>query len=354
MNKTPEERTILTFSGDGSFQLESESIPELDDGMVLVEVYASLVSPGSELGGGWSVVKSLHESPEDRPPKRIGYSNTGIVLSVGPGVRHLQPGQRVACVGAGKALHATHACVPQNLVVPLPDNVTFEEGSYAMLLATGLQGLRRTKAEFGEYVAVAGLGMVGLITSRIFSLAGCRVIGWDTIDKRLQIARSLGIAHSINVLEKDAVQVTQDFTENHGLDHGILALGGNAEKPYDDLVAGMKVSPDGHAMGNLLIIGGAHFPYKKNLSNLNIIRSSRTGPGYHDKAWERGADYPPVFVRWHTRNNLELCLELIAEGKIDVNLMTTHVVPFEEAEGLKPKIMESPDEFLGLVFVMKK
>ena len=86
MNNTPNERTYLTFCGDGQFRLEHEPMPELGEGMVLVEVHASLVSPGSELGGGWATVKELKKSPENRPPKRIGYSNTGVVIAVGEGV----------------------------------------------------------------------------------------------------------------------------------------------------------------------------------------------------------------------------------------------------------------------------
>jgi len=170
---------------------------------------------------------------------------------------------------------------------------------------------------------------------------------------RIKNANTLGIVDTVLVGKEDAVEKTLAFTSGNGLDHGVIALGDNAERPYDSLVECMKVTPDGHAMGNLIVVGGAHFPYKKNLSNLNIVRSSRTGPGYHDKAWERGADYPPVHVRWDTRSNLEVCVELIADGKIDVDSLTTHTVPFHRVEEITPELTKFPDNLLGMVFEME-
>lgn len=348
----PTTRSVLCFHGDGTLRRAAEPVPEVAPGTVLVAVRASLVSPGSELGG-WEALKRLRQQPEDRPPKRIGYSNAGIVLSVGEGVTRLLPGQRVACVGAGYALHTDFAVVPQNLVVPLPDSLSFEDATYAMLLATALQALRRTEPAFGDWVAVAALGLVGLLTARFFQLAGCRVIGWDTQEARLAHARQLGISETVQVGREDPVARTRAFTCGEGLDHGLIALGGDAERPFRALMDCLKVTPDGHPMGNIVIVGGAEFPYHKNLTNVNLLRSSRTGPGYHDADWEHGADYPPVHVRWHTRNNIALCLEKAAAGEIAVSALTTHVIPFAEAETRSEAALEDPSGILGMVFTME-
>lgn len=322
--------------------------------MVAVEVKASLVSPGTELGGGWEALRARQENPEDRNPRKIGYSSSGIVLACADDVTGLAPGDKVVCVGGGYAMHTDFAVVPVNMVVPLMDGVSFEDASYAMLMATGLHALRRADPSFGEYTAVAGMGLVGLLTARLFQLAGCRVAGWDMNDRRLDFARRLGLESTLNVGREDAITGMQAFTRGHGLDHGVIAIGDDAERPYDALMDCMKVSPDGHAYGVITIVGGACFPYKKNLSNVDIRRSSRTGPGYHDKAWERGAAYPEVFVRWNTRNNIELCMELIARGQIDVSTLTTHVVPFDEVESRTPGITREPGSVLGMVFTMNR
>lgn len=352
METIPRKRKLLAVHGDGQLRRIDDSIPELGTGMVLVKVKASLVSPGTELGGGWEALRQRQLNPTDDPPRPIGYSNAGIVLACADGVSKVEVGNRVCCIGFNYAQHADYCVVPQNMVVPLPEAVTFQQASYGMLLATALQALRRGNPAFGDYVAVAGMGLVGLLTARLFQLAGCFVIGWDLDANRLAWARKLGISDTVNVGEADAVQGTRDFTHDSGLDQGVIAIGGNVGIPYDALMASMKVTPDGHPMGNLIIVGGAEFPYKVNLSNVNVIRSSRTGPGYHDKAWERGADYPPVHVRWNTRNNLELCLRLVAEGKVDVDALTSHVIPFEEVEEQTAEVTKHPGEILGMVFQM--
>lgn len=166
-------------------------MPALEEGMVLVRTKASLISPGTELkgpvsrgskaAGGWRGLRELQLNPDESlKPKPFGYANAGLVAAVGNKVKKMKEGDRVAAIGAGYVPHADFAVVPQNLVVSLPEEVSFEQGAYGMLLTTGLQALRRGDPRMGEYVAVAGMGIVGLLTARLFQLAGCYVIGWDT------------------------------------------------------------------------------------------------------------------------------------------------------------------------------
>lgn len=359
----PKTHKIVTLFGDGTFRLTEKELPKLDKGMVLVRVRASLVSPGTELkgpvsrgskaAGGWRGLRELQLNPDpDMKPKPFGYANSGEIIATGEGVTTVKVGDRVAAIGAGYARHSDFSVVPQNMVVPLPEAVSFEQGAYGMLLATALQAVRRAEPELGQNVAVAGLGIVGLLTARLFQLAGCYVIGWDTMEARLENARSLGINETVLVGSEDEVEKTIAFTRNRGLDISVVALGGNAEKPAHSLEKCMKVSPDGHPMGVMVIVGGAEFPFTRSLTNMDIRRSSRTGPGYHDKAWERGADYPDVFIPWTTRSNLELCMRLVAEGNISVEKLTTHRVPFEQSEERVAEITKDPDSILGMVFEM--
>ena len=74
---------------------------------------------------------------------------------------------------------------------------------------------------------------------------------------------------------------------------------------------------------------------------------------YHDEPWEYGDPYPPVFMRWTTRTNLELCMRLIAEGRLDVDCLTTHTIPLEDVEAQIADIVDNPDSILGVVFEMQ-
>ena len=345
-------RIVAANMGNGRIGLVEQAVPELGDGCLLVQVHNSLVSPGTELGG-WRSLRQQRDKPvADAEAKPFGYSNAGVVIDAGKNVSRFQSGDRVACIGAGYALHTDYAVVPHHLCVALPDNVTFAQGSYAMLSATALHALRRGQPQFGEYVAVVGLGLVGQLTAMFHQLAGCCVIGWDMIRLRTDIARQWGI-NAAPIGTEDEVTATQAFTDGHGLDIAVLALGGDANAAMQSIVQCMKLSPDGHRTGTIVVVGGPSFEYTGEPTNLDIRRAGRTGPGYHDPAWETGPDYPPVSMRWTTRTNLELCMRLISEGRLNVDCLTTHTIRLVDVEAEIASLIDRPDELLGVLFEME-
>jgi len=349
----PRKRRVAATCGDGHVRLVEQEVPALRPGTLLLEVHASLVSPGTELRG-WHAFAALRRSPDsDIKPKPFGYSNSGVVLACGDGADDFKPGDRVAGIGGGYAMHTDYAVIPHNLCVKLPAGVTFEQGSYAMLAATALHALRRGRPEFGGFAAVAGLGLVGQLAARLYQMAGCLVIGWDTVERRVEIARGWGIDATARVGAEDEVAATRRFTAGAGLDDAVIAFGGNADSAVKALLRSMKVSPDGHPMGVIVVVGGASFAYTSPLANIDIRRAARTGPGYHDNEWEAGGAYPPVFMRWTTRTNLELCMRLIAEGRLAVDALTTHRIALARIDEETSSALEDPDGILGMVIVAK-
>lgn len=345
-------RRVAAVCGDGHLRVVEQDLPELRPGAVALDVRASLISPGTELGG-WRALAEKRSRPDPAAlPRPFGYSNAGVVRAVGEGVDEFKPGDRVACVGAGYALHADRAVVPQNLCAALPDRVTFAQGAYGMLAATALHTLRRGEPELGESAAVVGLGLVGQLTAQLYRLAGNFVIGWDRIERRLQIAEDAGIDATAGAGPEDEVALTRAFTRGRGLDAAVLANAGDSHETVEKLVRCMKLSPDGHPMGRLMVVGWPTFTYGGaigGMNNIDIRRCSRTGPGYHDATWETGAPYPPVFVRWTTRSNLDVCLRLIEEGRLNVDALTTHRVPFADLESRIHQLLDEPDNLLGVV-----
>jgi len=345
MNK----KRIIVARQTGKITLIETPIPELKSGSVLVRVQSSLVSPGSEVGG-W---RNLHnQKATDSEPHPFGYANSGIVEEVGDGVNQFQIGDRIACMGAGYALHSNYAVVPHNLCVRLPDNVTFAQGAYGHLAATAVHVYRRGQSGFGEFAAVVGLGVLGQLCAMVHQMAGSLVIGWDTIPFRTKIANNWGIDAVAIPKQEDEVELTRKFTTQQGLDTAVIAFGGDANVAIEQLQKCFKSSPDGHLMGRLMIPGGAYFDFPRLITNMDICRVGRTGFGYHDEAWEFGNDYPPVVMRWTTQTNLKLCMRLISEGKLDVNVLTTHTIPLQNAESRMAKIIQEPDKMLGIVFEM--
>jgi len=350
----PTTHHVAAVCHDGHIRLIEQTLAPLSSGMVLVRVRNSLISPGTELGS-WEQLAQRRKNPvEQTEPRRFGYSNAGEVQAVGEGVTQFSTGQRVACIGAGYALHGEYSVVPQNLCFALPEEVSFSQGSYAMLSGTALHAVRRLEPQLGEFAAVLGLGLVGQLVGQLLQLAGVEVIGWEKLGAREEIARQWGIEQTVNVRNADPVQVSLDFTGGAGLDAAVLAFGGDAGEAYKKALASLKVSPDGHSMGRIVVVGQAMFQSEWTTSNHDIRVAARTGPGYHDENWESGADYPPVFMPWTTRTNVERCLRWIGQGKLNVDILSTHRVQLSEVDEATSGMLERPEGILGVIFEMNE
>lgn len=341
-------RKVVTIDGRGVIAVAKEPIPEPKPGQVLVEVKACLISPGTELGG--VLARRAHPNP-DVPPHPFGYGNAGVVIGQGPGCEDIPLGTRLACMGGGYALHATHAVVPRNLTAVIPEGVSFAEGAFVHLAATALNAIRRGEVALGDNVAVVGLGVVGQLSVQLAYAAGAHVMGLDRFPLRLELAEENGADLVVNVTEEDPVPRAAEWTGGYGLDCGIIAFGGDGTAAFKQLVQMMKVAPDTHPMGNIVIVGGARIDhtFAAALGNLNVCSAARTGPGYHDEAYEHGQTYPPVFVRWHTQRNLAEMLRLMAEGRLNVKPLITQTYPLEQAPEACELLIQHPDRAVGVI-----
>ena len=340
-------RKVAAIDGKGQFAVIEEPIPEPKPGQVLIEVAASLISSGTELGG----VPRRRENPSDAPPRPFGYQNAGTVIQLGQGVARYKLGDRVACMGGGYAQHATHAAVPVNLSVPIPDGVSFEEAAFCHLAATSLHAVRRAGPQFGENFAISGLGTVGQIAAQLARLSGTHVVGLDRFAKRLDVAKANGADAVFNVAEGDPVPRVVEFCRGRGLDAAIIAFGGDGTEALKQLYAMMKEAPDGHRWGRIVVVGGATVTLglAASLGNVDIRSSARTGPGYHDDAWEHGDEYPDVIVKWTTQRNLEESLRAMAEGTLKVKPLISDVFPLAQAPAACEKIVSSPADTLAVI-----
>ncbi len=224
-------KQVLQHARTGEIGVEEVPAPQLLPGCVLVRVAASLVSAGTERASAEFAKKNLLQKAKSRPdlvrdviqkvqrdgvfaaiqtvrsrldqPQTPGYSSAGTVVAVGEGVTDIQVGDRVACAGAGFAVHAEVACVPRLLVARVPsrdfdtksdtkEEVPFDEAAFATLGAVALHGIRTADAKLGEIVAVIGLGLLGQLTVQLLKAAGCRVLGLDIDPSRADLARMMG------------------------------------------------------------------------------------------------------------------------------------------------------------------
>ena len=325
-----------------------QDMPELLPGQVQVEVIASLISPGTELG---RVGLQRREKQKERPPRPFGYANAGIVERVGEGVEQFAVGDRVACMGGGYALHTDRACVPQNLCAAIPESVSFEVAASVHLAATGLHAIRRTQPLFGENGMVMGMGLVGQFSAQFGQLSGCHIMAVDRSEMRLARARACNVEKTVQVSIEDPLEAAKEFSLQFGMDFGIIAFGGDASSAFEQLYGSLKQTPDGHRMGRITIVGGAHIShgFAAGLGNVDVRSAARTGPGYHDNEYEHGLGYPAVFVEWPTQRNLDECLRSMACGALQVEPLYTHEFALDEIARAIDVLVETPEESLGVV-----
>lgn len=139
----------------------------------------------------------LYKAPN--MPLVIGQEGAGTVLSVGPGVTAVAPGDRVAYAGPLGA-YVTERVIPADRLVKLPDNISFETGAAMMLQGMTVQYLlRRTyKVKAGDTIVVhAAAGGVGLIMCQWAKHLGATVIGVVSSEEKAALARAHGAAHTI-------------------------------------------------------------------------------------------------------------------------------------------------------------
>jgi len=353
MPRIPKTRRLGAIDETGHGVVIRQPLPRPKRGQVLVRVRAAMISPGTELGQAKKA--RAQRATDPGAPQLFGYQNAGVIVALGAGVTQFARGDRVACFGAGYAYITDYAVVPQNLCCKIPGRVSFAEASGTNVYLTSLQVLRRTGSELGANFLVVGLGIVGQVAAQLGKLAGMFVMGWDTLPGRLKAAKSCGIDAAARVGRADLGEAARKFTRGRGFDKAVVAYGGDATDTLEQVAAVMKRRPDGHAVGELAVVGGisAQVSMPVSFGNLNILPCSRTGPGYHDDEWEHGRrDYPDVLLRWTTRSNMELILRLIAEKRVNVKPLITHKLSIDKVDDAITAHMEDPDNTIGTVIIV--
>jgi NADPH2:quinone reductase len=133
-------------------------------------------------------------------PSGIGLEGAGVVETVGSGVAHLKPGDRVAYAGGPLGGYCEARLIPADRLVKLPEAIGFDTAAGMMLKGlTAAYLLRRTyRVQAGDAVLIhAAAGAVGLIACQWAKALGATVIGTTSSEAKAQLARANGCDHVI-------------------------------------------------------------------------------------------------------------------------------------------------------------
>ena len=346
-------KQILQNLSSGVTELADVPCPMLTPGRVLIRTSRSLVSAGTERMlvdfGKANLFDKARQQPDKvrmvvakartdgimptieavrsklDQPLPLGYCNAGVVLDAGAGVSGFAPGDRVVSNGH----HAEVVAVPVNLCARVPDGVSDDQAAFTVLAAIALQGIRLAAPTLGETVVVTGLGLIGLITVQLLRSHGCRVLGLDVDPTRIMLARTFG-AEAMDVSGgADPIAAAQAFSRGRGVDAVLVTASTKSSEPMHQAAQMCR------KRGRIVLVGvtglelsRADF-YEKELT---FQVSCSYGPGRYDPNYEdKGQDYPIGFVRWTEQRNFEAVLDLMADGRLDVEPLISHRFALAEA-----------------------
>jgi NADPH2:quinone reductase len=148
-------------------------------------------------------------------PNGLGQEGAGVVEAVGEGVTHVRPGDRVAYAARPNGSYSQLRLMPADILVKLPDAISFETGAAMMLQGLTVQYLlKQTYAvQPGETILFhAAAGGVGLIACQWARALGVNLIGTVGSNEKAALAKAHGAFEVINYTSEDVVKRVLEIT----------------------------------------------------------------------------------------------------------------------------------------------
>ena len=370
-------KQIIQNYKTGELKVVEVPLPAVRSSLLLIKTRNSLISAGTERTKVETVRMTLIEKAISRldlvkivlnnikqegliftlkkafnkldTPITLGYSCSGEVIEVGENVSEFKIRDRVACVGENYATHSEINLVPENFAVHIPENVDFEEASFVGLGAIALNAVEISQLMAGEKVVVIGLGLLGQLVAQIVSARGGEVLGIEIDDKKIELAKSLGLKVGINPVNDDVETSVRNFTGDKGADVIIITAASKNNLPIE--IAG-KISRN---KGRVILVGAMPIviPRKEYYEKELVFVISR-GFGadlYYpiDKDRNYAFNYRPISIK----ENMKNFLSLVSERKIQIVPLITYRFNIEEAPSAYD-LIKSGSNYLGIVFEYKK
>ncbi|MBI2472614.1 MAG: alcohol dehydrogenase catalytic domain-containing protein [Planctomycetes bacterium] len=316
---------VAMYYNNRDVRIQEMQTPEIGPGELLVKVMASGIC-GSDVMEWYRIKKA---------PLVLGHEIAGEIAGVGIGVKNFKVGDRVT-VAHHVPCNTCHYCLnghysvcdtlrttnfypggfAEYLRVPpinvdrgtfiLPDEVSYEEGTFAEPLACTLLGQRKAGLRPGQSVLVIGSGISGLLHILLAKALGAgRIFAVDITDYRLTMARQCGADFAFHARE-DVPALVRKHNGGRLIDIVIVCTGAPAaiQQAFNSADRG----------GTVLLFA----PTEPNVTtpiniwdlwrNCNSIVLSYAGPP----------------------DDTAACIELIRAGRVNVRDLITHRLPLAD------------------------
>lgn len=259
-----------------------------------------------------------------------GHEFSAVVEEVGKGVINLKPGMKVTSMpqiycgectpcrrgdyhicdklkvqgfqdsGCAQELWVTRA----DMVVPLPDHFTFEQGAMVEPLAVGVHAVRQAGYIRGKNIVVLGAGTIGNLLAQVARVEAGKLLVTDISDYRLELAQKCGIQAVSNSAKEPLSTAAARIFGKDGFEAAFECVG--IEKTIESAI-------DNIQKGGTIVVVGV-FGDKPHI-NLGFVQDRELT--LRGTLMYKAADY-------------QRAVELISTGKVKLEPLISKVFPFEQ------------------------
>lgn len=238
--------------GNSTVVLKEVEIPEPGHGEVLIKMKSSTIC-GSDIRAIYR--EHTGKGPEGYQNKICGHEPSGQIVKCGPGLRRFKEGDRVvvyhisgcgvcndcrrgymiSCTSPYRRAYgwqrdggmAEYLLAEEKDLVLLPDSLTYTDGAQiACGFGTVYEGLEKIGICGNDAVLVVGLGPVGLAALMLAKAMGAnKLIGVDTVQERLDIAKEKGLADHVILSDDSALDKIKELTAGMGVERAVDCSG---------------------------------------------------------------------------------------------------------------------------------
>lgn len=341
----------------GDIRLERERVPVPGKGEVLISVKAAGIC-GSDIPRVYRTGAHVH-------PLITGHEFSGTVAGLGEGVDEKWLGRRVGiyplipcgdCISCQRREYemcrrysylgsrrnggfAEYAVVPEENLIELPEQVSFEEAAMLEPMAVAVHAMRRTIVSESDTVAVCGLGTIGLLLLMFLLESGkagkILAVGNKDIQKETAVKMGLPEECFCDSRVQPVEEWMKEHTEGEGAGVFFECVGKNETFA--------RAIENTGAAGRVVLTGNPYSDMKLTRETYwKILRNQLTVSG----TWNSSFTHNP-------EDDWNYVLERLSQKKVSPSALITHRFPIEGLEKGLEIMRDKREEYVKIMILLQ-
>ncbi len=212
---------------------------------------------------------------------------------------------------------------PLDMVYKLPSVISWTHATLIEPLSIALHVVNQAEIESGQYVLIMGAGTIGNLIAQVTKDKGANPILVDPLDKRLELAKEIGIKYVINPKNNNLSKYLKFITNDNTIPVVVEASGSiEAVKDSFNLVS---------YAGRIILVGWAS---KELLLNTSIIIKKELNI--------RGS-------RNCINDEFYNAIKKKKKEKINVKKIISHIIDIEDIKNIMQDMSKNPEDYMKVV-----